>query len=120
LNGNEDGRKLLEKYPSDSNITVTEKDRNSLINNVLGHVINKIGHYYPAASTKDKLNAAIVAAFPQIGLVRDGIPSHAYISTFYKISFYSSSPAFPKSDAKVPLLSDKIKKKKKTLMLNIS
>jgi hypothetical protein len=75
LSGNENARKLLEKYQSDSNIPVTEKDRNSIINIVLGYVINEIGHYYPKLPTKEKLAAAIVAAFLQMGLV----PSHANI-----------------------------------------
>jgi hypothetical protein len=75
LSGNENVRKLLEKYQSDSNIPVTEKDRNSIINIVLGYVINEIGHYYPKLPTKEKLAAAIVAAFLQMGLV----PSHANI-----------------------------------------
>lgn len=79
LSADEDGQKLVEKYQFDGKIPVTEKDRNSIINLALGHVINEIGHYYPQAGTKDKLAAAIVAAFPQMGLVRDGTTSHAYI-----------------------------------------
>lgn len=58
---------------------VTEVDRNTIIHIALGHVIRIVGHYYPEASTKAKLAAAIVAAFSQMGLIRDGLPACTYI-----------------------------------------
>lgn len=79
LNSHEEGVKIVEKYQADVAMPVTEKDRNTIINIALGHVIRIVGHYYPEASTKEKLAAAIVAAFPQMGLIRDGQPAYTYI-----------------------------------------
>jgi hypothetical protein len=79
LNAHEEGEKIVEKYQADVAMPVTEVDRNTIINIALGHVIRTVGNYYPEASTKQKLAAAIVAAFPQMGLIRDGLPAYTYI-----------------------------------------
>ncbi len=57
--------KIVEEYQADVGLPITEVDRNTIINVALGHVIQTVGHYYPEASTKETLAAAIVAAFPQ-------------------------------------------------------
>ena len=75
---NQEGIQLVEKYHLDTT-PVIEKDRNRIINFALGHVIREIGNYCPQTSTKERLAAAIVVAFPQMGLVREGIAPHAYI-----------------------------------------
>ena len=79
LNSHDEGLKIVEKYQADVAMPVTEVDRNTIINIALGHVIRLVGHYYPETSTKEKLAAAIVAAFPQMGLIRDGLPNYTYI-----------------------------------------
>ncbi len=78
LNASLDGAKLVQKY-TDPEIPVTDVDRNAIINIALGHLIKETGDYYPKAANKEKLAAAIVAGFPQMGLVRPGMPAHAYI-----------------------------------------
>lgn len=79
LGGHHEGEKVLAKYQNDAEIPVTEQDRNTIINVALGHLIKTLGHYYPQAVTKEKLAISIVETFPQMGLTREGIPSHAYI-----------------------------------------
>ena len=79
LNDNEDGAKLVQKYHNKEEIPVSDKDRNEIINLALGYVIKQIGNYYPKSSTKENLAKAIVTAFPQMGLVQEGLPSHEYI-----------------------------------------
>ncbi|EFX81174.1 hypothetical protein DAPPUDRAFT_317931 [Daphnia pulex] len=79
LNSHEEGVKIVEKYQADVAMPVTEVNRNTIIHIALGHVIRIVGHYYPEASTKAKLAAAIVAAFSQMGLIRDGLPTYTYI-----------------------------------------
>ncbi|KAK4024398.1 hypothetical protein OUZ56_009820 [Daphnia magna] len=59
LNSHEEGVKIVEKYQADVAMPVTEKDQHTNINIALGHVIRIVGHYYPEASTKEKLAAAI-------------------------------------------------------------
>ena len=71
--------KVLTKYQNDAKIPVTEQDRNTIINVELGHLIETLRHYYPQAVTKEKLAISIVETFPYMGLIREGIPSHAYI-----------------------------------------
>ncbi len=66
----------MQKYHNKDEIPVSDKDRNEIINSALGYVIKQIGNYYPKSSTKENLAKA---AFPQMGLVREGLPSHAYI-----------------------------------------
>ena len=97
LNDNEDGAKLVQKYHNKEEIPVSDKDRNEIINLALGYVIKQIGNYYPKSSTKDNLAKAIVTAFPQMGLVREGLPSrHAYI--------YNSATANSRVDQHLKLL----------------
>ncbi len=68
-------KRVFVAFRADVAMPVTEVDRNTIIKIALCHVIRIVGHYYPEASTKEKLAAAIVAAFPQMGLIRDGLVS---------------------------------------------
>ncbi|EFX65724.1 hypothetical protein DAPPUDRAFT_332918 [Daphnia pulex] len=78
LSLHESGSKLVQKY-GNPEIPVNDKDGNKIINIALGHAVKAIGNYYPKSSTMEKLAEAIVKAFPQMGLTRARLPSHAYI-----------------------------------------
>ncbi|EFX67787.1 hypothetical protein DAPPUDRAFT_115167 [Daphnia pulex] len=79
LSLHESGARLVQKY-GNPEIPVNDKDRNQIIKIAsMGHVVKAIGNYYRKSSTKEKLAEAIVKAFPQMGLTRARLPSHAYI-----------------------------------------
>lgn len=69
---------------NDATTPVTATSRQSIIRITLAHLCRQLGgppkrHLYPKSSTKEKLAISIVKAFPQMGLSRPGIPSHAWI-----------------------------------------
>jgi hypothetical protein len=109
LNGNEEGAKLVQKYHSKAEIPVTDKDRNEIINLSLGFVIKEIGNYYPKSNTKEKLAKAIVAAFLQMGLVRAGLSSHAYIYNSATANAYIDQHLKRMRNAAVPVTERKRK-----------